>query len=190
MNDILYPVTHVQVVDRDSLKPNDYNPNRVLEQNLKLLEKSILANGWTMAIVVRPDMTIIDGFHRWVLAGREPLKSKLGGKVPVVIVDHDDENGAIYGTITHNRARGVHLLGPMEKIISRLIKKKIPVADIAKQLGMAQEEVWRLSGLTRDQFLEILAAKEYSKETLRHVSLNSREAMRSGASRKTNKAKS
>ena len=35
--------------------------------------------------MVRPDLTIIDGFHRWTVAGREPLKTLLGGKVPVVM---------------------------------------------------------------------------------------------------------
>ena len=84
MNDIelLTPVANVQIVDRDLLKPNDYNPNKVTEDNLKLLMQSILTNGWTLPIVVRPDYTIIDGFHRWTVSGREPLKTKLQGKVP------------------------------------------------------------------------------------------------------------
>jgi ParB-like chromosome segregation protein Spo0J len=88
----LKPIENVQVVDRNRLKPNDYNPNVVSEDNLQLLTQSILVNGWTLPIVVRPDFTIIDGFHRWTVSGREPLLSKLGGKVPVVIVDHADEN--------------------------------------------------------------------------------------------------
>ena len=51
--------------------------------------QSILTNGWTMPIVIRPDYTIIDGFHRWTVSGREPLKTLLKNKVPVVIVDHN-----------------------------------------------------------------------------------------------------
>ena len=42
----------------------------------KVLMQSIEVNGWTLPIVVRPDFTIIDGFHRWTVAGREPLRSK------------------------------------------------------------------------------------------------------------------
>lgn len=173
---LLDPVSNVKIVDRDKLKPNDYNPNKVLQQNLELLEKSILSNGWTLPIVVRPDMTIIDGFHRWTVAGKEPLKSKLKGKVPIVIVEHKDEAENMYGTITHNRARGQHLLEPMERIVKKLLSKNIPVNDIAKQLGMGREEVWRLSGITKEQFLEIMAGKEYSKEERRMVSLASKEA--------------
>lgn len=98
------PLSTLQWVDRDRVKPNDYNPNKVSKQNLELLKQSILTNGWTLPIVVRPDFTIIDGFHRWTVAGEEPLKSMLEGKVPVVIVEHKDKAGNIYGTVTHNRA--------------------------------------------------------------------------------------
>lgn len=115
--DLFAPLSSLRWVDRDQLKPNDYNPNKVNRENLKLLVQSILTNGWTLPIVVRPDYTIIDGFHRWTVAGEEPLHTKLGGKVPVVIVRHDDQTEDIYGTVTHNRARGTHLLEPMKAIV-------------------------------------------------------------------------
>lgn len=166
--DILKPVSNVQIVDRSTLSPNDYNPNKVLEDNLKLLIQSIMTNGWTLPIVARPDGTIIDGFHRWTVAGREPLQSLLGNKVPVVFVDHKDEAANMYGTVTHNRARGTHLLEPMENIVQKLIAeedKSIP--EIAKQLGMKEEEVFRLSGMKREDFLErMVSGKKYSKETI------------------------
>ena len=120
--DVFAPLASLQWVDRNLLHANDYNPNKVSEDNLQLLIQSIETNGWTLPIVVRPDYTIIDGFHRWTVAGREPLKSKLGGKVPVVIVNHENGEDDIYGTITHNRARGTHLLEPMKAIVKRLIK--------------------------------------------------------------------
>ena len=71
--DVFAPLSTLQWVDRNLLKANDYNPNKVSEDNLKLLIQSILTNGWTLPIVVRPDYTIIDGFHRWTVSGREPL---------------------------------------------------------------------------------------------------------------------
>jgi len=64
--EILESIMNVQLIDRDKLKPNDYNPNKVLRQNLDLLVRSIMTNGWTQPIVCRPDYTIIDGFHRWI----------------------------------------------------------------------------------------------------------------------------
>ena len=166
MEDLLKPVTNVKIVDRDLLKPNDYNPNKLLEEDMRLLEQSIMMNGWTLPIVVRSDMTIIDGYHRWTLAGREPLKTLLGGKVPIVIVEHDTHEEDIYGTITHNRAQGTHLLEPMKAIIKELLQSGKSVDEISKQLGMKPEEIFRLSGITRDDFLQIMAGKTYSEAVL------------------------
>ena len=159
------PLSTLQWVDRDSLKPNDYNPNKVSQENLKLLRQSILSNGWTLPIVVRPDYGIIDGFHRWTVAGEEPLRSMLDGKVPVVIVHHADEAEDIYGTITHNRARGTHLLEPMKAIVKRLLAQGKTVEEIGKQLGMKPEEVFRLSDFSREDFLNMMirGRNEYSK---------------------------
>lgn len=154
--DLFAPLNSLQWVDRERLKANDYNPNKVSEDNLKLLVQSIETNGWTLPIVVRPDYTIIDGFHRWTVAGREPLRSKLGGKVPVVIVDHADADDDIFGTITHNRARGQHLLEPMKAIVKRLLADGKTVSEIGKQLGMRPEEIFRLSDFTRDDFLAMM----------------------------------
>lgn len=161
---VLQPITNVKVVDRTLLKANDYNPNVVNRQNLELLVQSILTNGWTMPIVVRPDFTIIDGFHRWTVSGEEPLLSMLNGKVPVVVVEHEDHAKDIYGTITHNRARGTHLLEPMKKIVKELVDEGKTVIEISKQLGMSKEEIFRLSDFTRDEFLELMiTGDDYSK---------------------------
>lgn len=131
--DLFAPLTSLQWVNRELLRANGYNPNKVSEDNLKLLTQSILTNGWTLPIVTRPDFTIIDGFHRWTVAGREPLKTKLGGKVPVVIVDHKgNETEDVYGTITHNRARGTHLLEPMKAIVKRLLDEGKTVSEIGR----------------------------------------------------------
>lgn len=162
---VFAPLSTLQWVDRTQLHANGYNPNKVSEENLRLLVQSILTNGWTLPIVCRPDYTIIDGFHRWTVSGREPLLSALGGKVPVVIVDHHgDESADMYGTITHNRARGTHLLGPMKAIVKQLLDEGKTVDEIGKQLGMKPEEVFRLSGFTREEFLELMTEnhKTYS----------------------------
>jgi ParB-like chromosome segregation protein Spo0J len=154
--DVFAPLQSLKWVDRKLLKANDYNPNKVSEDNLKLLIQSILTNGWTLPIVCRPDYTIIDGFHRWTVSGREPLLTKLHGQVPVVFVNHTDRADDIYGTITHNRARGTHLLEPMKAIVKELLDSGKEIKEISKELGMTPEEVFRLSDFTRDDFLEIM----------------------------------
>ncbi len=153
---MISPLATLQWVDRGRVEPNDYNPNKVSKQNLELLKQSILTNGWTLPIVVRPDFTIIDGFHRWTVAGEEPLVSMLEGKVPVVIVEHKDKVGNIYGTVTHNRARGTHLLEPMKAIVKELIGEGKTVEEIGKQLGMRPEEIFRLSEFSKEDFLRMM----------------------------------
>ncbi len=163
--DIKAPLSTLHWVDRSKVKPNDYNPNKVSKQNLELLKQSILTNGWTLPIVVRPDYTIIDGFHRWTVAGQEPLRSMLGDKIPVVVVDHKDKAGNIYGTVTHNRARGTHLLEPMKAIVKELLNEGKTVEEIGKQLGMRPEEIFRLSDFSKEDFLKMMIrpGSEYSK---------------------------
>jgi len=149
------------------LKPNDYNPNVVLQHNLDLLEQSILTNGWTLPIVARPDYTIIDGFHRWLVSGRERLRAMLAGMVPVVIVNHADPAANVYGTITHNRARGIHQLGPMKTIVQRLLSDGKTIPELEKELGMRAEEIFRLSDFGREDFLRMMAGTEtYSRAKL------------------------
>lgn len=158
MMDILKPVKGVILVDRDKLKANDYNPNKVSKQNLDLLKQSILTNGWTLPIVVKPDYTIIDGYHRWLVSGQPDMVELLGGKVPIVVVDHEgDRSKDIFGTVTHNRARGTHLLEPMKAIVQELLDGGSTVNEISKELGMKPEEIFRLSNFSREDFLEIMS---------------------------------
>jgi len=60
------PINSFEWVKRDSLKANDYNPNRVAPVELELLKTSIKLCGWTQPIVARRSMEIVDGFHRWI----------------------------------------------------------------------------------------------------------------------------
>ena len=156
-NDVFYSLKHMLFVDRDKVKPNGYNPNHVLKQNMELLKQSILSNGFCFPIVVRPDYTIIDGFHRWLISGMEPIRTLMGGKIPVVIVNHKDKIDDVAGTIAFNRARGEHLLDPMENIVQGLLKEGYQTKDIAKKLGMSQEELYRLSNVSREDFLKLMS---------------------------------
>ena len=78
---------------------------------------------------------------------------------------HTDEAGDMYGTITHNRARGTHLLEPMKAIVKKLIDEGKSVSEISKQLGMKPEEVFRLSDFSKEDFLAMMTKnyKSYSK---------------------------
>lgn len=87
---------------------------------------------------------------------RRTLYERLEGKVLVVIVDHKDKAKNIYGTVTHNRARGTHLLEPMKKIVKELMDEGKTVEEIGKQLGMRPEEIFRLSDFSKEDFLKMM----------------------------------
>lgn len=90
----------VEYVPIDSLKPNEYNPNRQSDHDFELLLRSMEEDGFTQPVVVQADGTIVDGEHRWRAA------TKLGfTEIPVVRVDMTPEQVRI-STLRHNRARG------------------------------------------------------------------------------------
>ena len=92
MNKNKQPLDKITWVNRDTLKPNHYNPNKVAPPELKLLKISILEDGWTQPIVINPDNTIVDGFHRWTVSGHKEIYDLTDGKVPTVMVEPKDEN--------------------------------------------------------------------------------------------------
>jgi ParB-like chromosome segregation protein Spo0J len=139
------PVNLVKWVDRNELKPNDYNPNAVAPPELRLLKISILEDGWTQPIVCNEDNTIVDGFHRWTVAGSKEIAKLTGGKVPVVYVKLKDAAHKKMSTIRHNRARGTHAVLKMADIVESMIAEKLSMEEICERLQMESEEVVRLA---------------------------------------------
>jgi hypothetical protein len=61
------PVDYVKWVVNEEVTANDYNPNSVAPPEMKLLEHSIMTDGYTQPIVTWPHddvIEVIDGFHR------------------------------------------------------------------------------------------------------------------------------
>jgi ParB-like chromosome segregation protein Spo0J len=134
----------VEWLHRLNLSANDYNPNHVAPPERELLIVSILADGWTQPIVALPDLTIVDGFHRWEVSADPRLEARYQGFVPVVRVDFDPLHSRM-STIRHNRARGIHGVLPMSEIVGRMLKDGIAAKDIMAGLGMEGEEISRLA---------------------------------------------
>jgi ParB-like chromosome segregation protein Spo0J len=137
------PVSAVKWVHRNELVPNNYNPNKVAPPELELLITSIVEDGFTQPIVVLPDMTIVDGFHRYTVSGDKRLMELYDGMVPVVTVALDKVH-RMMSTIRHNRARGTHGILPMAEIVRTIIAEGVPKEQIEQRLGMEDEEVDRL----------------------------------------------
>jgi ParB-like chromosome segregation protein Spo0J len=137
------PVSKVIWRDRSELKPNDYNPNHVAKPELELLIISIVEDGWTQPIVVLPDLTIVDGFHRYTVSADKRLTEKYGTQVPTVMIDIDPVHRKM-STIRHNRARGTHGIMPMAHIVEYMVKEGVSREQIMERLQMEREEVDRL----------------------------------------------
>lgn len=137
-----HPIEAVQWVDADILKSNDYNPNFVQSQEFRLLEFSILKNGWIQPVLVTADYTIIDGFHRSTLAKTsEKVKKLTDGKVPVCVLDIPEQERVML-TIRINRAKGTHMAFRMADNIKMLAEKyAMTDEDIMEGIGANRSEL-------------------------------------------------
>lgn len=138
------PINKIEWLHRDELKPNDYNPNKVAPPEIELLKVSIIEDGWTQPIVITPDRSIVDGFHRWTVSGHPEIFKLTKGFVPTVTISNKDAASRKMATIRHNRARGTHSVLPMSDIIVSMINDGVEPEEIMRRLGMEKEEVVRL----------------------------------------------
>lgn len=161
------PVDCVVWVKNDTVEANEYNPNIVAPPEMKLLELSIDADGYTQPIVAFPEngrYTVVDGFHRHRV-GKESKKvqRRVKGYLPVTIIRPDREGYAdrVASTIRHNRARGKHQVQAMSEIVQDLARRNWSDAKIARELGMDPDEVLRLKQISG--LAEMFADKEFSE---------------------------
>lgn len=139
----MQPVSRVRWVPRSMLRSNLWNPNAVAPPELELLRVSILESGWTQPIVVLPDHTIVDGFHRWTVSGDPAMRAMTDGMVPVVTLAADAVHSRV-ATVRHNRARGTHAVLRMAEIVRDMVKAGVSHDEICRRLGMEEEELERL----------------------------------------------
>lgn len=157
--DILLPCLEVKVVPTEKVRANNYNPNNVSDNNMKLLEESIMSNGFCFAVVTIYDPSldqyvIIDGFHRYQI-----FKDLEAEEIPIIVLEHDISQ-RMEATVQFNRARGVHQVELMGDLVIALIKQGVEEDEIAKKLGMELEEVLRLKQVTG--IAEVFKNQHYS----------------------------
>lgn len=161
------PVDCVVWVPLDDIYANDYNPNSVAPPEMKLLQHSILEDGYTQPIVAYKEpegIQVIDGFHR-NRVGKEvqEVRERINGYLPVVLINanREDRSDRIASTIRHNRARGKHQVQAMSDIVVELSRRNWSDKRIAKELGMDADEVLRLKQITG--LAEMFADEEFSE---------------------------
>jgi len=157
------PLENIIWIERDKLKPNNYNPNKVAPPEMKLLKISILEDGWTQPIVINSDYSIVDGFHRWTCSADKKILEMTDGKVPVVMLREVDSNHKKMSTIRHNRARGTHAVLEMSNIVSDMVKEGLDGDEIMKRLQMEKEEVVRLLARNGIPKSDVFKDSEFSK---------------------------
>lgn len=143
------PCQRIQMVPRDKIQANNYNPNHVPRDKMELLKQSIIDNGFCFPIVTiwseeDGKYIIIDGFHRYTMCQPEWLDID---PVPVVVLKHDISQ-RMAATIQFNKARGVHELDGDADIVRSLVKQGMSDADICQHLGIDAETELRYKQLT------------------------------------------
>lgn len=138
------PLDNIIWRHRDELVSNNYNPNKVAPPEMELLKISILEDGWTQPIVINPDMTIVDGFHRWTTSKDVEVYGLTGGMVPTVMLKPKDSASQKMATIRHNRARGTHGVLEMSSIVQSMVDDGVSGSEIMARLKMEKDEVVRL----------------------------------------------
>lgn len=163
------PVDFVKWVKNDEVTANDYNPNKVAPPEMKLLEHSIMNDGYTQPVVSwsnsdKGAIEVIDGFHRNRVAKESRVVwNRLNGYLPIVDIrtEQSSKNDRMASTIRHNRARGKHQVDAMSEIVIELKNRNWRNARIAKELGMDEEEVLRMCQISGLEHL--FSDKDFSR---------------------------
>lgn len=167
------PVYNVQPIPLEKIRANAYNPNAVAPPEMRLLEKSIREDGYTMPIVCyyipEEDVyEIVDGFHRYtVMMTCNDIRERENGLMPVVVIDKDISN-RMASTIRHNRARGSHSVDLMVNIVAELVESGMSDEWICKNIGMDVDEILRLKQISG--LAALFANKDFSQAWVKDVS--------------------
>lgn len=160
------PISDVKWVSVDDVEPNDYNPNSVAGQEMKLLHTSIKHDGYTQPIVTIYDeekkkYVIVDGFHRYFTCkNNKDIFDTTQGRVPIVVIKKDI-NERMAATVRHNRARGQHSVSGMSNMVFSMLDNGWKDEEICNHLGMEPDELLRLKHITG--FSKLFADTDYNK---------------------------
>lgn len=149
-----HPVGKVRWVHIDQVTANDYNPNSVATEEMRLLYTSIKEDGYTQPVVAIEDehqpghYVIVDGFHRYTTMKRyASLYETTQGYLPLVVIDKPIAD-RIASTVRHNRARGKHSVGGMGNLVFQMLAAGEDDVSICNKLGVDGEELARLKHIT------------------------------------------
>lgn len=147
------PIDFVRWVPVEKVHANDYNPNSVAKNEMKLLHTSIEHDGYTQPVVTIYDeendrYVIVDGFHRYtIMRLYNDIRERTGGLLPIVVINKTI-NDRMASTVRHNRARGKHSVTGMANMVFSMLENGWDDADICAELGLEPDELIRLKHVT------------------------------------------
>lgn len=159
------PIDNVLWVPVERVQANDYNPNSVASNEMRLLYVSISHDGYTQPIVTIYDAeidkyVIVDGFHRYTtMRLNQDLYDMNNGLLPIVVIEKDI-NDRMAATVRHNRARGKHSIAGMGQIVFNMLQNGMTDEEICSEVGLEAEELVRLKYVTG--FAKLFADTEYT----------------------------
>lgn len=161
------PISEVQWIPIEKVFANDYNPNSVATQEMKLLYVSVKQDGYTQPVVTIYDdkkdrYVIVDGFHRYSIMRRyKDIYASCEGKLPCVVLKGKTMNDRMASTIRHNRARGKHSVAGMSNIVMEMLLNGASDLEICNSIGLEAEELIRLKYITG--YAKLYENNEYSR---------------------------
>jgi hypothetical protein len=158
------PIDYVKWVPSASLKANDWNPNQMAQNEVNMLDFSMIKYGMSQAIVgfeqSNKEDRIIDGYHRnWRGSTNPTLKKRMYGYLPVTYIQ-GNEADQIEATDLFNKTKGKHAVIKEAELVTRLVNNGRNYDEISKNLGKSCEEIIRLQQIT---VAPILATKHYAR---------------------------
>ena len=170
------PVAKLRFVPIEMVQANDYNPNSVATNEMRLLYLSIKQDGYTQPVVTIWDESIqkyviVDGFHRYTtMRINKDIYEMNGGLLPIVVIEKDI-NDRMASTVRHNRARGKHSVDGMSSMVFSMLQNGMSDAEICNELGMEPEELLRLKHVTG--FSKLFKDADYSRawETSKQIKI-------------------
>ncbi|WP_221404008.1 ParB N-terminal domain-containing protein [Cruoricaptor ignavus] len=157
-----FPVLYPKMVHKSLVEANDYNPNYVAKDKMKLLKISIEENGFCFGIISIFDyekrkFVIVDGDHRNQITGEKWLK--LNYK-PLIVLNHSMDK-RLAATMQFNKARGVHRIEGNAELVQRMLNEGVEEIVICKTLGIDADEFLRLKRLRK--IADVYIDREFSK---------------------------
>lgn len=161
-----HPIHEIKWVPYTEVQSNDYNPNSVAKNEMRLLYHSIKSDGYTQPVVTIWDeeiekYVIIDGFHRYTtMRLNKDIQESTGGLLPIVVLKKNI-NERMAATVRHNRARGKHSVDGMANMVFSMLDNGMSDEAICNELGLEVDELVRLKHITG--FSKLFKNAEYKK---------------------------